>query len=168
MKKTQKKRRTSLQRGLEILQSELELALAWKKPSILFAVSSPNFDACRAQRLLQSQLEKIGGQVMYLQVEQDAPDVILQISRAASSEKTVYFVTGVESANQASNGTVYRALNLHRELIIESDARVVFWLTEKDAAEIPRRAPDFWAFRHCVVQFSSRPKRAPKTPSAGN
>ncbi|MCJ7435298.1 MAG: tetratricopeptide repeat protein, partial [Anaerolineales bacterium] len=49
----------------------------------------------------------------------------------------------------------YQALNLYRETLVEKRIRVVFWLTEKEASNLPRFAPDFWAFRHRVIEFAS-------------
>jgi tetratricopeptide (TPR) repeat protein len=39
---------------------------------------------------------------------------------------------------------------------VERAIKAVFWLTVNEAANIPRFAPDFWAFRHRVVEFISQ------------
>jgi tetratricopeptide (TPR) repeat protein len=35
----------------------------------------------------------------------------------------------------------------------------VFWLTRSEFLKLPRHAPDFWAFRHKVVDFPELPPR---------
>ena len=50
----------------------------------------------------------------------------------------------------------YRALNMQRELFVENRVKAVLWLTTAEAANLARHAPDFWAFRHRVVEFVSQ------------
>jgi tetratricopeptide (TPR) repeat protein len=50
---------------------------------------------------------------------------------------------------------------------VEDKVRAVFWLTEREAAELPRRAPDFWAFRHWVVEFLEAPRVEQAAQRAG-
>jgi tetratricopeptide (TPR) repeat protein len=47
---------------------------------------------------------------------------------------------------------------VRREYLVEDKVRAVFWLTEREAADLPRRAPDFWAFRHWVGEFLEVPR----------
>ncbi|MEJ5223779.1 MAG: tetratricopeptide repeat protein [Anaerolineales bacterium] len=47
----------------------------------------------------------------------------------------------------------YKPLNIRREILVESRIRAIFWLTEREAIDLARQAPDFWAFRHRVVDF---------------
>jgi hypothetical protein len=70
--------------------------------------------------------------------------------------QVVFFVSGIGSANESLSRKAYSALNMHRELLVEHQIRVVFWLTKSEAASLPHYAPDFWAFRHRVVEFNAR------------
>jgi tetratricopeptide (TPR) repeat protein len=72
----------------------------------------------------------------------------------------VYYISNIDWGGGEDGKQAYRALNLHRELLVEDEIKVVFWLTTNEAASLPRLAPDFWAFRHRVVEFISQ--RAPK------
>lgn len=79
--------------------------------------------------------------------------MIRQICGRDDIKDTIFFVTGLGNANSLSSGQVFQALNNNRELLVESRVRIVFWLNGVELAELPRHAPDFWAFRHRVVEF---------------
>lgn len=149
--------------GLGILTEEIELALQWNRPSILLAVHNSKTGRMDAQRSLEREMRKRDRQVLHINVESANPDVIRLMSETPNSADTIFFVSGIENADQASNGKVYRALNIRRELLEERRIRVVFWLNESEAAALPRLAPDFWAFRHRCVEFA--PKRGTKKQS---
>ncbi|MBI5950790.1 MAG: tetratricopeptide repeat protein [Chloroflexi bacterium] len=149
--------------GLDILVEEIRLALQWNRPSILLAVHSSKPGQIEAQQSLEKEICKMDGRVAYIDIEGDNPDVIRVIGGTPQAEGVVFFVSGIEKAERASNGNVYSALNIRRELLVEKRMRVVFWLTTSEAEDIPRLAPDFWAFRHRVVEFA--PKRGSKKQS---
>jgi tetratricopeptide (TPR) repeat protein len=72
-------------------------------------------------------------------------------------EKTVYFVQGLQWGGGEDGRNAYRALNIRREYFVDYRLRFILWLTEKEAYYLPRYAPDFWAFRHRVVEFFDFP-----------
>ncbi|MBI3161371.1 MAG: hypothetical protein HYZ23_02620 [Chloroflexi bacterium] len=147
----------SFSEGVEILADEIELARQWNRPAILLAVHASKAGQAEAQDALEREIAGHGGRVFCIAVESSAPDVIRVMSEANQPEDAVFFVSGIDNANQETDGRVYNALNLRRELLVEEKIRAVFWLTESEAAILPRLAPDFWAFRHRVVEFA--PKR---------
>jgi len=149
--------------GIGILAEEIELALQWNRPSILLAVHNSKTGRIDAQRSLEQKIIKRGKRVAYINIESAKPDVIRSMSEIPNSMDTVFFVSGIENADRASDGKIYRALNISRELLVENCICVVFWLSESEAASLPRLAPDFWAFRHRVVEFA--PKHGTKKQS---
>jgi tetratricopeptide (TPR) repeat protein len=142
--------------GIEILAEEIELALLWNRPSILLAIHNSKTGRIEAQQSLEQRIVKKGKRVAHINVENANPDVILAMSEALNLPDVVFFVSGIENADQKSGGKVYRAFNIRRELLVEKGIRAVFWLNESEAANLPRFAPDFWSFRHRVVEFSSK------------
>jgi tetratricopeptide (TPR) repeat protein len=42
---------------------------------------------------------------------------------------------------------------MRREYFVDYTIRAIIWLTKGEAIELSRHAPDFWAFRHRVVDF---------------
>ena len=149
--------------GLDILTEEIALALQWNRPSILFAVHNSKLGQIEAQQSLEKEVCKIDGQVAYINIEGDNPDVFRELGETPHAKRIVFFVSGIKNADRASNGKVYNALNIGREFLVEKRLCVVFWLIESEAADLPRLAPDFWAFRHRVVEFA--PKRGSKKQS---
>ncbi len=149
--------------GIGILAEEIELALKWNRPSILLAVHNSKTGRIDAQRSLEREIIKREKQVARINIESAKPDVIRTMSETPNSMDIVFFVSGIENANRESDGKVYRALNIRRELLVEKHICVVFWLSESEAADLPRLAPDFWAFRHRVVEFA--PKHGTKKQS---
>jgi tetratricopeptide (TPR) repeat protein len=65
----------------------------------------------------------------------------------------VFFITGLKWGGGKGGFNAYRALNMRREFFVDNEMRIVLWLTKKEASNLPRHAPDFWAFRHRVVEF---------------
>ncbi len=142
---------------LDIFCSEIELALSWNRPSILLAVHTSKAQEQKTQRALEDRLSKLDARVHRFITQPEVPDVARLLSQHPAPERTVFFVSNLGRADKLCGGKVFRALNLHRELIVENSLKVVFWLRASDAAKLPRIAPDFWAFRHQVTDFS--PKR---------
>ena len=66
----------------------------------------------------------------------------------------MFFISGIGRNNDAGRGVIYRALNFQRELLVENRIILVLWLGTPEAAELALQAPDFWAFRHRVVEFA--------------
>jgi tetratricopeptide (TPR) repeat protein len=149
--------------GINSLYDEIQLAFQWQRPSILLAIHNTTGGQLLAQQFLEKKLQKVRQTVKRFTPQKDDPDVINQICSADEPAKTVFFISSLENANQLSNGDVYRALNLHREHLVEKKIVAVFWLTDLEASRLPRFAPDFWAFRHRVVEFA--PQRGPRNPS---
>jgi tetratricopeptide (TPR) repeat protein len=145
------------------LFDEIQLAFQWHRPSILLAIHNTTGGQLIAQQFLEKKLLKEKYVIQHITPQKDSPDVINTIRSFAEHKRTVFFVSGLENANQLSQGNVYQGLNLHREHLVEQKICAVFWLTELEASRLPRFAPDFWAFRHRVIEFA--PQRGPRNPT---
>jgi tetratricopeptide (TPR) repeat protein len=149
--------------GINALYDEIQLAFQWHRPSILLAIHKTPGGQTIAQQFLEKRLSESNRKTQYIPADKDNPDVINTVRSIPNHEKMVFFISGLDRANQLSEGSVYRALNMHREHLVEQKICAVFWLTEMEAANLPRFAPDFWAFRHRVIEFA--PQRGPRNPS---
>lgn len=147
----------ALKEGIETLKEELQLAFQWQRPSILLAVHNSKTGQLEAQKILEQEIIKTNKKVRHITVSNQNPDVIGIMCNTLNTDDTVFFVSGFENADGLFDGNLYEALNIRRELLVERLIRTVFWLTELEATKLPRLAPDFWAFRHRVVEFA--PKR---------
>lgn len=96
----------------------------------------------------------IGCTIIELQASHEEPSIIHQILKRNPTGRTVFFVFNLKHGGEDDENT-YRALNMYRELFIENQIKVVFWMTQSEAGTLPIIAPDFWAFRHRAIEFSS-------------
>ena len=160
MPKVTSRNRGTFEENIDILFEELELAANWGRPSILIAVHKSKFGQDKAEKALESKLNKSGQDVRRVSVNNEHSDVPHLILEASSPDKSVFYVSNIDWGNGEDGKDAYRALNMYRELLVENHIRAVFWLTVNEAANLPRHAPDFWSFRHRVVEFASQ--RTPK------
>jgi predicted Zn-dependent protease len=141
--------------GLGILKDEIQLAFLWQRPSILLAIHNSKTGQLKAQQALEYELRKSNINIRHIKVEEAKTNVVSVMSETPHRDKTIFFVSGSGGIEKKARGNFYNALNFHRELLVDHRIRVVFWLTELEATNLPRYAPDFWAFRHRVVEFAS-------------
>jgi hypothetical protein len=144
----------SFKEGMQILMDEIELAFQWQRPSILLAVHNSKIGQVKTQQAFEKELIKTNKKVKSIEAAGKTPDVIGTMCKIANHDEIVFFVSGIGNGEDLISGNIYGALNMHRELLVEQHIRVVFWLTELEAANLPHHAPDFWAFRHRVVEFA--------------
>jgi Tetratricopeptide repeat len=161
---------TSAQHGktfaenIETLFSELDLATQWGRPSVLLAVNKSRIGQEKAEAALESRLKKQGLEVARIAVNGEQYDIPQLIQEADGNP--VFFVSNLDWGAGDDRLQTYRALNLQREMFVEGSVRAVFWLTTAELANLARHAPDFWAFRHRVVEFiSQRGPAAAKLPA---
>ncbi len=144
----------SFKNGIENLRDEIQLALQWNRPSILFAIHNSKAGQTKSQRALEQGVLNLNKKVERIEVDERNIDLIRTIKETTDRENIVFFISGFENTNNVSKDDVYRLLNMHREFFVENLIRAVFWLTKEDAAKLPHLAPDFWAFRHRAVEFA--------------
>ncbi len=143
---------------VDILFRELELAIKWERPSILLAIYSSEYVCTDAKTALKDKLVDMVQYVHHIQVGNDEKsDIPLFLSEIADLDKGVFFIEGLRWGGGKEGTRAYRALNIGREYFIDQRIRVVFWLTENEANDLARYAPDFWSYRHRVVEFVDSP-----------
>ncbi len=148
--------RLSFEENIDTLLEELLLADKWKRPSILLAVHKSKFGQDKAETALERKLNKLGLTVTHIMVDQahsNVPHLILSVPAPA---QTVFFISNIDWGGGPDKKDAYRALNIYREHFVENHVKAVFWLTVSEAAALPRYAPDFWAFRHRVIEFTGQ------------
>jgi tetratricopeptide (TPR) repeat protein len=144
---------------IDILFRELELAIKWQRPSVLLSIFSSEYVRADADIALENRLHELGQSVHHIKVKgQDDADVSLMISELADLSNVVFFVDGLRWGGGEDDFNAYRTLNNRREFFIENQVRVIFWLTENEAIDLAHYAPDYWAFRHRVIEFVDSPK----------
>jgi tetratricopeptide (TPR) repeat protein len=149
----------SFEDRIDILFHELELATKWQRPSVILAVYSSEYVRADATIALENHLQALGQSTHHIKIkDQESADVSLKISELSSLANVVFFVEGLRWGRGQNNHYIYDVLNERKEFFIENRVRVVFWLTEKEAVDMAHYAPDYWTFRHRVIEFVDSPK----------
>jgi tetratricopeptide (TPR) repeat protein len=148
--------RKSFDENLGILFEELELAIKWERPSILLTVHKSKFGQDKASKALEERLNTLGKSITKIIVNNEHPDVAHSILATSTADQTIFFVSNIDWGGGQDGKEAYRALNLYRELFVEQRIKAVFWLTPGEAANLSRYAPDFWSFRHRVIEFTAQ------------
>lgn len=146
-KKVMPKRETIADSKLNILLEEVRQALNWSRPSILIAVHQSKNDQSRIIAAMRTRLEGIV-EVVNILPERGSKSILNQMIETSDFYESVFFVHGMGGKRQ-----VYEGLNMFRELIVEKKLKIIFWLTNDEMCQLARQAPDFWAFRHRVIEF---------------
>jgi len=155
MSDTSSKGERSFKNNTGSLFDELSLAFEWERPSLLLAVTRSRIGFEKASQALQLRLEAAGYPVKSVQINEANPDVAVTLLAAERPSQSVFFVSGLERGGGEDGQAAFHALNFSRELFVEHELKVVFWLTPNEAAILSRLAPDFWAFRHRVIEYAS-------------
>lgn len=150
----------TFQESLSLLLEELRLAIQWNRPSILLAVQSSRAGQIVAEAALEKKLKRLSQKVVHINLSKNQLDISILAAVSSSPQNIIYFFSHLNHRNREnSERKIYRSLNLYRETFIENNIRAIFWLNKNEAADLPRYAPDFWVFRHRVVEFAS-PRRS--------
>ena len=147
--------RHSFTESIGVLLEELKLSIQWNRPSILFAVCNSRSGQIKAENDLKNKLQRLGIRVIKVEVSGHSPFVSHQIVNLSNEDKIVFFVSNIDWGGGPDGKDEYRNLNMDREALVENQIKAVFWLTRSEALNLPIHAPDFWAFRHEVVEFSA-------------
>jgi tetratricopeptide (TPR) repeat protein len=148
----------SFEERIEMLFDELAFALEWQRPSILFVPYGSEDMRDRAQRALGQRLADVGQKVIKYPVDEGHFDIPLLLSQHPERASSVFFISGLSKGGGKAGANAYRALNIRREYLVDFAIRVVFWLAKEEAIQLSQHAPDFWAFRHRVVEFNDIPQ----------
>ena len=138
---------------INTLVEEIDLAIKWDRPSILLAVYASEVINNQAQETLETHIEWLGQKVTHIKVDKENFDLAWFLSQFDQHEKVIFFISGLRWGGGRSRSNAYQALNIRRELFVDEKIRLVIWLNQKEASDLPHHAPDFWAFRHRVVEF---------------
>jgi len=155
----------SFDERVESLFEELTFAIQWRRPSILLAVYETESLRAKADLALEKRLATIHQTLVRLAVSEQQFDIPLLLSQRPDRERCIYAVTGLSSGGGKEGANAYRALNIRREYLVDYAIRVIFWLTSAEAIELARHAPDFWAFRHRLVEFDEPPRPVEPIPA---
>jgi tetratricopeptide (TPR) repeat protein len=139
---------------IDILFRELELAIRWKRPSILLAICKSENTHHEVESILKKRLLALGQDVHSFRIDEvEQADVPQYLTNLPHLEQKVVFMEGFSQGGSKKNKHAFKALNSGRDYFINRQVRVVFWLSAEEANELAHHAPEFWGYRHRVVEF---------------
>ena len=146
-----------LDERMDTIVGELELALRWQTPYILFVVYSSEYVRADAQSQLENQIIDLGQEIEHIRITDAKKDGLFHsLLQFNALDEKVFFVEGLRWGH-SDEESIYRSLNQNRELFLEHGLRAIFWLTENEITDLAHLAPDFWALRHGMVEFPKSP-----------
>ena len=148
----------SFEERVEIIAKDLELAVRWQRPCVLFAVYSSEYVRADVECMLENHVIDLEQEVVHIRTHPDQPYDLFQTMEAEGIQDHVVFFIDELTQNHAGDYSVFMQLNKRREYFNEGCVRVVFWLTQKEIVELAHQAPEFWTLRHGVVEFVDSPK----------
>jgi tetratricopeptide (TPR) repeat protein len=143
----------SFEDRLDSLFEELAFAVHNDRPSILLLPYASEYNRADVELALEKRLGEIEQQLVQFMVDEKQFDLPLLLSRRADRKKSVYSIFSLSAGGGKNGANAYLALNIRRELLVDYHVRALFWLTRAESRKLSRHAPDFWAFRHRVVEF---------------
>jgi tetratricopeptide (TPR) repeat protein len=144
-----------LEERVDLLFDELSFAIQWQRPSILLVFYESEHERDTVELALEKRLAEIGQQVTQFRVDEEHFDIPRLLSQYPDRDRSVFSVISLSRGGGKGGANAYRALNIRREYFVDFAIRVIIWLTTDEAIELSRHAPDFWAFRHRVVELSN-------------
>lgn len=149
----QASRQDPFEQRVNIILDELGLALRWQRPCLVTAVFRSETTRNKVQTILANSLKSSGHPVFHYFVDKKHYDVPVELMSQPNHERKVFFVSSLRAGGGRGYSNAYRALNMHREYLVDGQIKAIFWMTELEAKQVARFAPDFWAFRHLVMEF---------------
>ena len=143
-----------LEEPIDMLFEELAFAIQWHRPSILFVFYESEYGRAMAELALEKRIIETGKQLVHIKVDEKHFDIPQMLSKRPDREQSVYSVIRLSSGGGKAGANAYRALNMRREYFVDYAMRVIIWLAGDEAVELSRHSPDFWAFRHRVVELT--------------
>ena len=146
---------------IEILFQEIELAVRWDRPSILFAIYKSDLIREEVNTILSEKLNNIGQKTHSIKTNYiDQFNFLSEISQLPDLSQTVLFIDGFNWECGTEGARVFKEFNEHREYFIDNNIRAIFWLYEKEVSEFATNATECWILRHRMVEFVDVPQQA--------
>jgi tetratricopeptide (TPR) repeat protein len=142
---------------VNIILDEVALGIQWERSSLILVIYSSEHIKNLVEASLIKSFEDSGQVVVHYAVDKSHYDIPLEFLEHPRHEQAIFFVSGLRRGGGQGYSNAYRALNMHRENLIEGNIKAIFWLTKNEAKQLARFSPDFWAFRHKVVEFLDLP-----------
>lgn len=146
-----------LDERVEGIFRELELSIQWNRPIILFAVYGSEYVRQRIQSDLENHLFDLGQDVVHIKLSEHVGQNVSHFLLPDRADHQVFVLSSGNLSPDAQQ-RCFGMFNDQRDYFIENNLRTLFWLTQSEIINLARIAPEFWSFRHWVVEFTESPK----------
>lgn len=150
--------KSSLLQRINRLVGEIEMSIKWKSSCISIAI----YRSENIKELVLGELQKAliseKKEMVHLIVDKSTVDIPVILRDFPNAGKKIFSISGLKWGGGRDHYNAYRALNMHREYLVENGLVSIFWLTTSEIKRLAQIAPDFWAFRHQVIEFLDLPK----------
>lgn len=150
----------AFQERIDILFHEIELAVKWDRPSILFAIYKTESVRDEVNAVLNEKLKSIHQETRCIKTEQF--DFVSEISQLHDLARTVLLIDGFHWECGRDGVHVLTEFNKHREYFIDNNIRAIFWLYEEEVSDFAENATECWMLRHRVVDFEAETQASPR------
>ncbi len=148
----------TFQERIDILFHELELAVKWDRPSILFAIYKSEQVRDEVNNLLSGKLASLSQKTN--RIRTDNFDFMKEIAGLPNLSQTVLLIEGFNWECGKEGLSVLTEFNKHRDYFVDNHIRAIFWLYENELSEFTQDATECWILRQRVVDFSELPQAA--------
>jgi len=143
---------------VDILFNEIDLAIKWSRPSILFAVYSSGSILSKAKAELEDRLTHLNQKTHVIEIsgknQSNFSTEIFQLPRLSHS---VLFIDDINCGSNEENTGFFTELKRNLERFIDHRIRVIFWLSVDQVPLFATNAVECWILRHHVVEFQDDP-----------
>ncbi|HEX7620755.1 MAG TPA: tetratricopeptide repeat protein [Anaerolineales bacterium] len=148
-----------IQDRIDILFREIELAVRWNRPSILFAIYKSDIVRDEVNTLILEKLKKIDQKTHSIKTSfNNQFDFLEQISKLPDLSQTVLVIDGFNWECGVEGARIFKEFNKNREYFIDNNIRAIFWLFENEVSDFAANATECWILRHRVVEFVDVPQ----------
>lgn len=146
-----------LDERVEGIFRELELSIQWNRPIILFAVYGSEYVRQSIQSDLENHLFDIGQDAVHIKLSEHVGQNVSQFLLLDRADNRVFILSSGTLSPDAQQ-RCFGMFNDQRDYFMENNVRALFWLTQSEIINFARIAPEFWSFRHWVIEFTESPK----------
>jgi tetratricopeptide (TPR) repeat protein len=152
------------QERIDILFREIELAVRWDRPSILFAIYKSDIVRDEVNSILQEKLNNLDQKTHSIKTSfNNQFDFLEQIAQLPDLSKTVLLIDGFNWECGPEGARVFKEFNKNREYFVDNNIRAIFWLFEKEVSDFASNATECWVLRHRMVEFVDVPQSDQET-----
>ncbi len=142
-----------------LLAGELELAIKWQRPCILFAVYGSEPIREELQSRLRNCLVDLGQRTSMYPFESFDPAVVPGLQESSKdNDRTIIFINGLGGSLDKVK-VLQSRLDLLRGFLTDRQIRMVIWLNELEIHELAHKAPGFWVFRQRSIEMMESPRK---------